>query len=72
MTRVGALAGLWLASTAALGQNAAPGNDTIRKEELSADLHFLASDEMRGRLTDTREYALAASWIEARFKRLGL
>ena len=72
MRRAGVLAGLLLAAMAAVGQSRAPGNDTIRKEDLSADLHFLASDEMRGRLTDTPEYSLAASWIEARFKRLGL
>lgn len=31
-------------------QTAAPGNDTIRKEALKADLFFLASDEMQGGL----------------------
>src|SRR5688572_5639543 len=57
---------------AAMAQNRAPGNETIKKDELSADLHFLASDEMRGRLTDTPENLLAATWIESRFRRLGL
>ena len=57
---------------AAMAQNHAPGNETIKKDELSADLHFLASDEMRGRLTDTHENLLAATWIESRFRRLGL
>ncbi|MCW5981309.1 MAG: M28 family peptidase [Bryobacteraceae bacterium] len=54
------------------GQGLAPGNETIRKEELEADLHFLASDAMRGRLTDTPEYFLAAKFIESRFRRMGL
>lgn len=50
----------------------APGNETILEDELRADLFFLASDEMRGRLTDTPENALAASFIRSRFERLGL
>jgi hypothetical protein len=39
---------------------------------MKADLFFLASDSMRGRLTDTPENRLAAEWIAARFERLGL
>ena len=50
----------------------APGLESIRKEEMRADLVFLASDAMRGRLTDTPENRLAAEWIAARFERLGL
>lgn len=50
----------------------APGNDTISKEQLKADLYFLAGDGMRGRLTGSREYAIAAEYIESRFARLGL
>lgn len=53
-------------------QERAPQLDSIRKAELSADLHFLASDGMRGRLTDTPENALAAEWVRSRFERLGL
>ncbi len=63
--------GLFL-TAAALGQNRAPSIETIRKEEMRADLYFLASNEMRGRLTGTPEYALAAQWIAARYSRLGL
>ena len=59
-------------TVAALGQNRAPAIETIRKEEMKADLFFLASDAMRGRLTGTPEYALAAEWIAARYARLGL
>jgi hypothetical protein len=55
-----------------LAQNRAPAIDTIRREELRADLFFLASDGMRGRLTNTPEYDLAAEWIASRFARLGL
>ena len=52
--------------------NRAPAIETIRREELRADLFFLASDGMRGRLTNTPEYDLAAEWIASRFARLGL
>lgn len=50
----------------------APQIESIRKAELRADLYFLASNGMRGRLTDTPENELAAEWIKARFERLGL
>ena len=66
---------LFVAAAAACllpAQTSAPGNASIRKEELEADLHFLASDGMRGRLTGTPEYLLAAKFVEGRFRRLGL
>ena len=50
----------------------APFNDSIQAEELSADLHFLAGDAMRGRLVGTPEIARAADFIAARFDSLGL
>ena len=50
----------------------APHNDSIRAEELSADLHFLAGDGMRGRLVGTSEIERAAEFIAARFDSLGL
>lgn len=53
-------------------QPAAPFNDSIRREELEADIRFLASDQMRGRLTGSPEAALAARFIESRFRRLEL
>ena len=53
-------------------QERAPQIESIRKAELRADLFFLASDGMRGRLTDTPENALAAEWVKSRFERLGL
>src|SRR5438270_7258431 len=61
-----------LLTVAAFGQNRAPAIETIRKDELRADLFFLASDAMRGRLTASPEYAIAAEWIAARYARLGL
>ena len=50
----------------------APGNASIRKEDLQADLSFLASDALQGRLTGTSGNQLAAEFIRARFERLGL
>lgn len=63
---------LFLLATLASAQPRAPFIETIRRDELKADLFFLASDAMRGRLTNTPEYNLAAEWIAARFARLGL
>ncbi len=59
-------------ATRAVAQTSAPGNDEIRKEALRADLFFLASDEMRGRLTEQPENRIAALYIESRFQRAGL
>lgn len=50
----------------------APGAETIRAEDLSADLHYLAGDGMEGRRTQTPGNALAADFIASRFARLGL
>src|SRR6266550_5066359 len=61
-----------LLTVATFGQSKAPAIETIRKDEMKADLFFLASDGMRGRLTGSPEYALAAEWIAARYARLGL
>src|SRR6266849_7320104 len=61
-----------LPTVAAFGQSRAPAIETIRKDELKADLFFLASDSMRGRLPGSPEYAVAAEWIAARYARLGL
>ncbi len=51
---------------------AAPFNDSIHQDDLKADLFFLASDAMRGRLTTTPENQLAGKFIQSRFERLGL
>jgi hypothetical protein len=55
-----------------LAQTRAPQNESIRQEDLRADLFFLAGDSMRGRLTDTEENRAAADFIRSRFERLGL
>jgi hypothetical protein len=53
-------------------QQRAPNIESIMKEELRADLTFLASDAMQGRLTDTVTNAVAAEFVASRFQRLGL
>jgi Zn-dependent M28 family amino/carboxypeptidase len=65
---------LTLATAAATisAQQRAPGAESIRQEELRADLFFLAGDAMRGRLTDTVENLATADYIRARFERAGL
>lgn len=59
-------------SALASAQSPAPAIESIRQRELRADLFFLASDDMQGRLTDTRTNAIAADWIRSRFERAGL
>jgi hypothetical protein len=67
-----AVAVLSVLSASSVAQTVAPGNDTIRADELRADLFFLASDEMQGRLAGDRENEIAAAFIRSRFERLGL
>ena len=53
-------------------QELAPQNDSIRKEDLKADLFYLAHDLTEGRLVGTPGNALAAEFVKSRFERLGL
>ncbi|MBW8861271.1 MAG: hypothetical protein JF601_02725 [Acidobacteria bacterium] len=53
-------------------QQPAPHNDSIRQEDLRADLFFVAGDSMLGRLTDTEENRATADYIRSRFERMGL
>jgi hypothetical protein len=46
--------------------------DSIKEQNLRADLFFLASDEMAGRDSPSFEQRLAARFIRARLQRLGL
>jgi peptidase M28-like protein/PA domain-containing protein len=61
-----------VASMVAGAQTRAPQSDSIRQDQLRADLFFLAGDAMRGRLTDTEENRAAADYIRSRFERAGL
>jgi hypothetical protein len=67
------LALLLLAAAAPLAQSGrAPQIESITSAQMRADLFFLASDTLQGRLTDTHENAIAADWVLSRFERLGL
>ncbi|MEO7156823.1 MAG: PA domain-containing protein, partial [Vicinamibacterales bacterium] len=58
---------------ASLGaQGRAPEIESITQRDMKADLTFLASDGMAGRLTGTPQNAMAAEWVASRFSRLGL
>jgi hypothetical protein len=60
-------------STAPFSQSGrAPHIESIKASEMRPDLFFLSSDAMQGRLTDTRENAIAADWVRSRFERIGL
>ena len=50
----------------------APQIESIKASEMRPDLFFLSSDAMQGRLTDTRENAIAGDWVRSRFERLEL
>jgi hypothetical protein len=68
-----AVAVLMIAGALSLAaQSGAPAIDSIRQDDLKADLTFLASDAMQGRLTNTPQNLVAAEFIKARFERLGL
>src|SRR3990172_5937991 len=67
-----ALAGLLAQALPVVAQQPAPEIESIRKQDLRADLFYLAGDGFRGRLTNTPENQLAAEFIRARFERLGL
>jgi hypothetical protein len=54
------------------GAPSAPRNNSIRQQDLKADLFFLAGDGFRGRLTSSAENDLATEFIASRFERLGL
>jgi Zn-dependent M28 family amino/carboxypeptidase len=53
-------------------QQRAPQIESIRQDDLRADLFFLAGDSLRGRLTDTEENRAAADFIRSRLERMGL
>jgi hypothetical protein len=56
----------------AAAQQRAPQLESIRQDDLRADLFFFAGDSLRGRLTDTEENRMSADFIRSRFERMGL
>ncbi len=71
LTALLACAGLLGLHTAA-GRQPPGAGDSITAADLQREVAFLASDEMRGRLTDTPENRRAARHIEERFEAFGL
>jgi hypothetical protein len=69
--RVGIVTAVLLITPLA-AQSVAPAIESIRQDDLKADLYFLGSDAMRGRLTNTPENLIASEWVKARFQRMGL
>ncbi len=49
-----------------------PALETINQRSITATVNFLASDEMRGRDTPSRELTIASAYVAARFKAAGL
>ncbi len=49
-----------------------PGLSSIRAADLKADLTFLASDPLEGRLSLTRGSEVAVQWIQSEFAKAGL
>jgi hypothetical protein len=73
LSAAAALAGITACAPAPpTASGAAPEIDSIRQEDMRADLYFLASDAMNGRLAATGDAAVASEFIKARFQRLGL
>jgi hypothetical protein len=65
-------ASLCVFALAIQAQERAPANDSITKQDLKADLFFLASDGLQGRLTNTPGNRIAADYVASRFERMGL
>ena len=66
---------LWAALAVAMSA-CARSTDTaslaVEPQRLQAHIEFLASDNLRGRDTATREYAIAAEYVAAQFRQQGL
>ena len=79
--RIGLFVTVWLAISSlavpALGQQPVPANlatgfNSIREEILRADLTFLASDALQGRMSLQPGDAVAIQWIASEFAKAGL
>jgi hypothetical protein len=69
---VPALALAALTATPIGAQQPAPQIESIRADQLRADLFFLAGPSTRGRLTNTPGNDVSVDWVKSRFERLGL
>ena len=66
------LSPLLAASFLAAQSARAPEIDSITEREMRADLFFLASDALEGRLTNTAGNRIAGDWVLSQFQGLGL
>lgn len=66
---------LLLLAPPAVAQDVDPGLEralaSVSPENIAADLHFIASDELQGRDTPSRGQRIAARFLRARLQRLG-
>ena len=63
---------LILAQNPKIPKDARVGYESIKANDLSARLHFIASPELEGRETTTRGQKVAARYIASEFQRMGL
>lgn len=61
-----------MTSSAAAEKTSAPQNASIRRADMKADMLFLTSDSLNGRVNGTRDTDIAAEFIKARLDRMGL
>ena len=66
------LAAVLAASSPFAQGSRAPQIDSITERELRADLFFLASDSLQGRLTNTAGNQIAGEWVQSQFEANGL
>jgi hypothetical protein len=59
-------------SLAPVSRNLMPGFETIREENLRADLTFFSSDALEGRMSLETGDAVAIEWIASEFRKAGL
>ncbi|HXY31209.1 MAG TPA: M20/M25/M40 family metallo-hydrolase [Gemmatimonadaceae bacterium] len=59
-------------SAPGIPERAAPGYRTIQESELRADLTFLASDALQGRMSLETGDMVAIEWVASEFKKAGL
>ena len=71
--RLAALLLLLLAApSSASAQGLEPALEAVQTENVRADIHFIASDEMQGRDTPSPEIRIAARYLRSRLMRLGI
>ncbi|MBV9082690.1 MAG: M28 family peptidase [Acidobacteriaceae bacterium] len=65
-------AGVFITRASDVPASVRPGFDAIKASDLKADLTFVASDALEGRLSLTRGSEVAIQWIQSEFAKAGL